>query len=314
MIDCIIDTDPGIDDALAIIFALRSKLCNVKAITTVFGNSSVENTALNALKILDLIGIESVPVAKGCSEPIIKYLKFPKYNYTDNNLNPHGSNGLADVELPRGKLQLKASHAIDLLINTILENPNRITLVSIAPLTNLAMAFLKSPEIIPILKDIIIMGGAIEVPGNITPFAEFNIWADAEAAKIVFSKAASKITLVPLDVTTKIILTEIEWFDQPDGYHQFLYQTIRHYQKFHERINRLSGCYLHDPFAIGIAMDRTLAKINELAVDIEITALKEYGRTYKVSENSAITKMKICLDVAPKSIKRFRESFLTLLI
>lgn len=303
MIECIIDCDPGIDDALALIFASKIKNLNIQAITTVFGNSSIENTSINALKILELINCK-VPVAVGCGRPIIKDLRFSKYK--DKSLSPHGSNGLADVRLPQPKLKFEKIHAIDLMNKTILENPKRVTLIFLGPLTNLALLILKNPRIIDSIKEVIIMGGAVNLMGNVTKYSEFNIWADAEAAKIAINNVANKIILVPLDVTTNIIFKNDEILDKKGEYYQFIYKIIKYYSNFHLKFRGFYGSTLHDPFAVGVALDRSFAQIESLPLEVEIENREKYG---KININKAKNKIKTCIKVSKEKSDQFLEYF-----
>ncbi|MHA1269577.1 MAG: nucleoside hydrolase [Candidatus Helarchaeota archaeon] len=315
MLKCIIDCDPGIDDALALIFASKLKNIEIMAITTTYGNNSVENTSSNALKIIELIKMTNIPVAKGFSSPIIKDFRMPKFNYSDPKSNPHGPTGLGNANLGTPNTKLSNLHAIDLISQIILEYPNKISLISLGPLTNIAILFLKYPNIIDYIKELTIMGGAINIGGNITPYSEFNIWSDAEAAKIVFNYGKSKIILVPLDVTRQIIFSDIEIFNKNDKYHQFLYDILKFYNKFHEPILGFSGSFLHDPFAIGVASDHTLCKIHKTSLDVEIENLDEYGRTFipfeKKNEN---TELNVCTAIDADQIKKFLKLFSTRLL
>ncbi|MHA1229025.1 MAG: nucleoside hydrolase [Candidatus Helarchaeota archaeon] len=312
---CIIDCDPGIDDILAIILANKLPNFNIKAITTVYGNSSVINTSKNAIITLELIDAPEIPVARGCIEPIIRNLRFPKFDFTDETINPHGIDGKANLDIKEPTRKLSRFHAIDLIINIIRSNPNKITIISLGPLTNIALAFLKDPEIIKLIREIIIMGGAIEEKGNVTPFSEFNINSDAEAAKIVFNKANRKITLVPLDVTRKIIFDKFELFRKNDPYHQFIFNLLEYYSKFHNKIYGFKGCFLHDPFTIGIAYDRSFAKTKKLSLDVEIENKIKYGMIKLNSNlNSELNKICVCIDISKQQKDRFLELFVNSLL
>lgn len=308
MIECIIDCDPGIDDALALILASKLKSLEIKAITTVFGNSSLKNTSTNVLKILEIIKKTNIPVAKGCNGPIIKNLRISKKNI-NNSLTPHGFNGLADISLPAPTIKFVNVDAIDLLIKIILENPERITLIFIGPLTNLAVAILKKPQIIDEIKEVIIMGGAVNVPGNVTKYSEFNIWADPEAAKIVFHHLNNKIILVPLDVTTKIIFKDNEIFNKNGEYYQFIYKILEYYSNFHLEVRGFFGSTLHDPFAVGVASNRSLSKIEKLPLDVEIENKKQYGRTYLELEKFRAKCIDTCTSVSESQKLRFLDLF-----
>lgn len=182
----ILDTDPGIDDALA------SPEIQLEAITTVSGNVSVDLTTRNALALLELTGRTAIPVARGSARPLVRLPVLADY--------VHGDNGLGGVELPAPRLQPVTQHAVDVIIEKVMEAPGEVTLVALGPLTNIALALRCKPDIVQRVREVVIMGGALRVPGNVTPAAEFNIFVDPHAAHMVFH-AGWPIRLVSLDVT-----------------------------------------------------------------------------------------------------------------
>ena len=169
MFRMILDTDPGIDDALALFLALASPEVQLEAITTVGGNVNVNHTTHNALALLELAGRTDIPVARGCNQPIVR-----QPVYADN---VHGDNGLGGLQLPVTQLQPVAAHAVDVIIEKIMGSPGEITLVPIGPLTNIALALRREPRIVQSVREVVIMGGALRVPGNTTPSAEFKMYA-----------------------------------------------------------------------------------------------------------------------------------------
>src|SRR5581483_6968516 len=173
----ILDTDPGIDDALALFLALASPEVQLEAITTVNGNVNVDLTTHNALALLTLAGRTDIPVARGCAYPLLTQPVFAAH--------VHGDNGVGGVELPTPAIQPVAQHAVDLIIERVLDAPDLITLVAIGPLTNIALALRREPAIVQKVREIVIMGGALRVPGNVTSAAEFNIYVDPHAAHAV---------------------------------------------------------------------------------------------------------------------------------
>lgn len=187
----IIDTDPGQDDALAIMLAVKSEMFDIKAITTVAGNSGIENTTRNARYILKLLGREDIPLYSGENKPLKRELV---------TANVHGESGLAGID-PKNEPRL-TGNAVEKIIELVNENPG-IIIVSLGPLTNLAKAILGAPEIVDKIGQFLIMGGAITVPGNKSRVAEFNMYVDPEAAEIVFNSSVKK-TIVPLDVCNVI--------------------------------------------------------------------------------------------------------------
>src|SRR5919109_4299505 len=192
------DTDPGIDDACAILLALASPELSVEGLSIVHGNCSLEQGTINALSVLELASAEHIPVARGCELPLVQpSLLAPE---------THGETGLGYARLPAPRTKPIAVHGVDFLIEKILASPGEITLVAIGPLTNLALAIRQEPRIVQALKEIIIMGGALRYEGNTTALAEFNTYVDPHAAHIVYHAGIPTI-LVPLDVTYQCILT-----------------------------------------------------------------------------------------------------------
>lgn len=190
----IIDSDPGVDDAVAIFLALASPEIELVGITTVAGNVSLNKVYNNAKRLLSLVERPDIPVVKGCSHPIMAR--------RSNHTEVHGEDGLAGIALPEPNYPDYSGHAIDFIIDTVMSNPGEITLCPIAPLTNIAMAMIKEPRLTDNIKDIVLMGGAVFTQGNITPAAEFNFYVDPHAAHIVFD-SARHITMLGLDVTMK---------------------------------------------------------------------------------------------------------------
>ena len=198
MIKLIYDGDPGIDDALAILYALNSPKTILQGITTVAGNVTIDKTTKNALNLLEMAERSEIPVAKGAAKPLLRELRQAE--------EFHGPDGLGNTNLPEPKLKPEPIHAMDQIISSIMANKGDIALVAAGPLTNLAMAVLKEPNIRFHVRKVIIMGGAIRAPGNVTMASEFNIYTDPEAAKIVFNSGLP-IILVSLD---EELMTESE--------------------------------------------------------------------------------------------------------
>jgi inosine-uridine nucleoside N-ribohydrolase len=283
----IYDGDPGIDDALAILLALKSPRVKLEAVTTVGGNVTVELATQNALKIRDLVGDQNFRVAKGFERPRIM-----------TATHFHGEDGLGNTGLPPPKGKAESMNAVELIISEIMKKQWDITLVTGGPLTNLAKVVEEEPRIKEYVREVIIMGGAIRVPGNVTPTAEFNIYTDPEAAKKVF-KSKLPITLVSLDVTTKTILrpnklAEIERANTPLT--SFIGRMVKYYMKAHRSFENIDGCYLHDPLAIGIAIDKSLVNVERVYVDVE-------------TQEGAITRGMTLADLRPKSMCRPNLSY-----
>ncbi len=193
----LIDTDPGIDDAMAILLALASPEVQVEGLTVVFGNSGDVNLlARNALAILELVGRGDIPVAVGSSHPLVRA-------YHGRGSIVHGDNGLGNVELPPPTTLPVAQNAAHFIIDTCLANPGEITLVTLGPLTNIALALRIRPDLPRFVRRLVMMGGAISAPGNVSPVAEANVHNDPEAARLVFN-AGWEITMAGLDVTMQV--------------------------------------------------------------------------------------------------------------
>jgi purine nucleosidase len=302
----LLDCDPGIDDAMALIFALKSSRVKLEGISTIGGNSSINLTTQNALKILEIAGHPEIPVARGIEKPLLKVLE-----YTGE---VHGKDGLGDANLPSPRIKEISLHAVDFIINTIMDNPGEITLVPVGPLTNVAVAFLKEPRLKEKVKEVVIMGGAVTVPGNVTSEAEFNIFADPEAAKIVFH-SGMPITLVGLDVTMKTLLTpqylsEIEKINTPLV--RFLGKIVKHYMRFYKEVMGVQGCGMHDPLAIAVAIDKSLVKTRKLYVTVETKGEFTTGKTVADLRNlikSKAPNLDVCIEVdSKKFLSLFKEA------
>ncbi len=272
----IIDTDPGVDDALAILLALLSPELKVEAITTVNGNVSLEQATKNAALLLDLLDPKPRPIlARGAAGPLKKRAFRAQPIHGSNGLgdlhhlrNPDGSRKYSDPELPH-----LFPHATDIIFDLLTRYPGELSLIALGPLTNVAKALVADEKRVKGLREVVIMGGAIRVPGNVTPASEFNIFVDPHAAHRVF-KSGLPITLVPLDVTQKVCLEsrEIENLAQamatPLG--MFLSDCTSKAVEHMERVRGLAGIYLHDPLAVGVAMNPSFVETIPLHVDVEI--------------------------------------------
>jgi len=281
----IIDTDPGVDDALAILLALLSPELKVEAITTVNGNVSVEQATKNAAMLLDLLDRKPRPIlARGAAQPLKKRGFQAQSVHGSNGLgdldrlkNPDGSRKYSDPELPQHTLD-----ATEVALDLLKRYPDELSLIALGPLTNLAKTLIADEKRVKRLREVIVMGGAIRVPGNITPAAEFNIFVDPHAAHRVF-KSGLPITLVPLDVTQKVCLEskEMENLAQamvaPLG--MFLSDCTSKAMEHMEQVKGVAGIYLHDPLAVGVAIHPSFVKTTPLHVDVEIRSGITQGMT-----------------------------------
>ena len=267
------DTDPGIDDACAILLALASPELSLEGLSIVHGNCSLERATLNALSVLELASASHIPVAKGCELPLVQpSLLAPE---------THGDSGLGYAKLPEPRAKPTRQHGTDFLIEKILASPGEITLVAIGPLTNVALAIRQEPRIIGAVKELIIMGGAIRYEGNTTALAEFNTYVDPHAAHIVYH-AGIPITLVPLDVTYQCILTpddvkRLQKINSPIT--EFIVDATRFYMEFHDEFQKIEGCVINDPLALALTFAPELCTYQELPVDVDLSGGISMGKT-----------------------------------
>jgi purine nucleosidase/pyrimidine-specific ribonucleoside hydrolase len=281
----IIDTDPGVDDALALILALRSPEIRVEAITTVSGNVPVDQATKNAIRVLDLLRPEPRPiVGKGASRPLKKSPITAQSVHGADGLgelgrftNPDGSPLYPEVELPED-----LPNAFEVILDLVGRQPGEMTLIALGPLTNVALALQAEPARMRRLRELVIMGGAIRVPGNVTPAAEFNIHADPHAAANVLASGLS-ITLVPLDVTRQVRLPRqevrglAERVDDPVV--RFVHHATTKAMVFYEQREGVASMALHDPLAVGVAVDPSLVRAVPLMVDVETEGRLTDGMT-----------------------------------
>jgi inosine-uridine nucleoside N-ribohydrolase len=269
----ILDTDPGIDDALSLFLALASPEVQLEAITTVSGNVHVDLTTRNALALLELAGRTDIPLARGCERPIARQPVVADY--------VHGQNGLGGIELPEPQLQPVSQHAVDLLIEKVLAAPGEITLVPVGPLTNIAMALRKEPRIANSVREVVIMGGALRVPGNVTPEAEFNIFADPHAAHMVFH-AGWPMRLVTLDVTNKTLLRREQvqvLASSGSPITRLIQQMVDNFLHTFGQPRGITAFQMHDPLCLAAAFQPELITWEPAYVDVELTGNLTFGET-----------------------------------
>lgn len=269
----IIDTDPGIDDAMAIFYALESPELEVIGLTTVFGNTYVDRCTQNALSLLEIAGRTDIPVAAGAERPLTMPFERPAHFV-------HGSDGQGDVNLPPPTTQAISIHAAQFLIEQISAAPRQITLVPIGPLTNIALAYLLKPSIAEQVQEIVLMGGNAFVPGNASPSGEANIWNDPEAADVVFGMPCP-ITMVGLDVTEKVYMSP-QVLDSigtiPNVRAQHLAKILPFYRAFHDSVHGSSGIHVHDSTAITYLLRPELFKTVQHPLRVETSGIGR-GRT-----------------------------------
>jgi inosine-uridine nucleoside N-ribohydrolase len=298
------DMDPGIDDALALILALKSPEVQVLGITTVAGNAPVEMTSANARRVLEYLNAENIPVAMGASHPLDRPL--------EDALSYHGSDGLGNCGLPSPLTPLHPAKAWDFLARLVWDAPGEVTLVATGPLTNVAYAFELHPELPELLDRLVLMGGAYGLTpygkGNRTPYAEFNIWQDPEAAHIVFNSGAD-IFAVGLDVTMDPAaclnsqhLEQIKTGHTPAAH--LVAQLVEYEVKYH------GCCRMHDPLALATLLDASLLDFK--LAKIEIVEGNDWDRGVTrilPSDNSQLIHVASAVD-GPRFLKLFLSRIL----
>lgn len=305
----ILDADTGIDDALAILYALGSNECELIGITSIYGNVSVDTSVENSLSILDLVEHQNIPVYKGSEAK----LGSDTYERREITKKIHGHDGIGDVHIPKSTRSAESKNAVDFLIEACEEHGSELTIVATSPLTNLAKAFTKAPESIKKVGKIVIMGGALTVTGNVTPYAEANIIEDPNAAKTIF-ESGLPIVMVGLDVTmrTLITLNETKALRKLNTKNSELIADMIdfYFRSYEDFLSGVYGCPLHDPLAVGIALHPELA--STLAIDLTVeTSGASKGRTIglmdKLNEGSPSTEVCVQVDES-KFIELFMES------
>lgn len=270
----IIDTDPGQDDAVAILLALASPELEVLGVTAVAGNVPLPLTAKNARIVCELAGRPDMKVFAGCDAPITRKLVTAEH--------VHGKTGLDGPQLPDPKMPIQEAHAVNFIIETVRAAPTgTVTLCPLGPLTNIATAFRTAPDIIEKIDEIVLMGGAYFQVGNITPAAEFNIYVDPEAAEIVF-QSGCKITVMPLDITHKALTTRprVEAFrNMGTDCGKMVAEWTDFFERFDKEKYGSEGAPLHDPCVIAYLLQPDLFSGRHINVEIETTSELTLGMT-----------------------------------
>ncbi len=275
MTKVIFDTDPGVDDALALLLALRSPEIELIGITTVAGNAPIELTTANALRLLEALDVNDMPVARGADRPLVRTLT--------PALHIHGADGMGETSLPQpSRLSTIDATAVEFITSTVRAHPpGDIVLAAVGPLTNVAAAFLAAPDLAGRLENVVIMGGAFALTpyghGNVTSVSEFNVWADPEAADIVF-RSGARVTAVGLDVTTSpgsILTPEL---------HAPLTQTSDPAGRLAAEVTRFGlarrdRVQLHDPLTIATIAQPGLIETIDLPVEVVLSEGSTRGQT-----------------------------------
>ena len=300
----ILDVDTGIDDALAIGYAVRSSDVELLGLTTCFGNVFLEKATRNTLYVLELLEAD-VPVVPGADRT------FSGQDKETETTAIHGEDGLGNTQPPEMNVQQKAlaKHASEFIVEQVTLYPNEVTLIFVGPLTNLALSLKRDPGIVDLVDRVVIMGGAVTVPGNVTPVAEANIYADPEAAQYVF-ESGLPITLVGLDVTMRTLLSQEEvqqWREKDTRLSRFFADMTDFYIGAYKKFNPgIKGCALHDPLAVGVVIDPTFVETKPMAIRVDLEG-EATGRTVPDETTGSQPNVDVCLHV---EADRFLEHFL----
>ena len=296
----LVDCDTGIDDSLALLYAVASPECELVAVTCTAGNVDARQVAENTRAVLELAGRSGVEVAIGRETPLARALV--------TTPETHGSRGIGYAELPPATMPLSARYGPDLIVQEARRRPGELTLVTLGPLTNVALAVLREPELPRLLRRLVIMGGSYRSPGNTAPTTEWNVNVAPESAKIVFEAFgprqvdagtsladAARPTALGLDVTERARMLPEHLAalaaragcaadgTRPDGtvnpIVRYLADAMRFYMEFHSRYDGFYGAFIHDPLALATALDPTLVRTEPLTVDVELGGRLTTGET-----------------------------------
>jgi inosine-uridine nucleoside N-ribohydrolase len=258
----LIDTDPGVDDALAVIYAFASDDLEVVGLTTIFGNVETKLATRNALRLLDIVG-KDVPVAEGAIKPLYSK-KLPTPDFV------HGKDGFGEINLAESKRMPIEETAAEFIVRTVMDNPGEITLVVLGPMTNIALALALEPELPANVKGVVAMGGVLHVMGNVSPVASANILGDAHAADIVLGTDWN-VVLVPADTTRQVRVTD-EWLERVSenggAPGKFIHDISRFYRDFYRSGGVVNGFYNHDPTAVAYVVNPDLFVTEERAIRV----------------------------------------------
>jgi inosine-uridine nucleoside N-ribohydrolase len=263
----LLDCDPGHDDAIALLLALASPELELLGVTTVAGNQTLEKTTANAIRVLEFAGRADIPIAAGADRPLVRDRFVAAY--------VHGETGMDGPDLPLPQGAPIARHAVDFLADKIRESEGAVTLVPTGPLTNVALMLALHPDARP--ERIVLMGGAV-AEGNVTPAAEFNIWADPEAAARVFASGID-ITMIGLDVTHKALFTTAHIGRLAGRVGEMVTELLRFYDKFHREVYGFDGSPIHDAVAVAHVINSEFVETQHRNVEIDVESELCRGRT-----------------------------------
>jgi purine nucleosidase len=263
----LLDCDPGHDDAIALLLALASPEVELLGVTTVAGNQTLAKTTANAIRVLEFVGRDDVPVAAGADRPLVREQVVAS--------NVHGETGLDGPDLPPPRASPLGQHAVDFLADKIREHDGAVTLVPTGPLTNVALLLALHPGATP--ERIVLMGGAI-AEGNVTPAAEFNIWCDPEAAARVFA-SGSEVTMIGLDITHRALFTPAHVARLEGRVGGMVSALMRFYGEFHRTVYNFDGSPIHDAVAVAHVLRPDLVRTEHLNTEIDVESELCRGRT-----------------------------------
>lgn len=310
----ILDLDTGVDDALALAYALADPQVDLIGVVASYGNNTVEQTARNSQQLLGLLGHPEVPVYRGAAHSSTS----DHFTVMDVSKEIHGQNGIGNVTLPQAQSPLAPQSGVQFMIDAAHQYQDQLVVVPTGPLTNLAAAIQQDPEIRSLIGNVTIMGGALTVEGNVSPVAEANINQDAEAANLVFTSGLP-LTMVGLDVTLRTLLTKQEtaqWraFNTKAG--QVYADLTDYYIDAYDRLGiDHHGCAIHDPLAVGVAIDPSFVDTLALPMKV-ITGQSNYARTIgdksRLADHDHLVKAAIQVD-RPRFVAAFMDHLATIL-
>lgn len=309
----ILDVDTGIDDAMAIAYAVADPKIELIGVLSSFGNIEADRASRNALNVLDLFNATEVPVFIGNDNPLDH-----QYQRIDINAQIHGENGIGDVELEASERDISEQNGVDFMVEAADRYGKDLTIVATGPMTNIASAIKKDKDAMKKVGNITIMGGALTVPGNVTPVAEANIEQDPVAANEMFTSDID-ITMVGLDVTLRTLLTKKEtqqWRDTHTEAGEKMADIVDFYIDVYDDIYpELGGCSLHDPLAVGVAIDPSFVQTIDMNIMVTTEHDAYYARTIgdKARLNDPHTNVKVAVNVdKERYLKVFMKLFLDL--
>lgn len=292
----ILDLDTGVDDAMALAYAAGTDEVELIGVVGTYGNVYTPQGVQNVLNILDMVGQENIPVFEGEPHAIGK----DDFERLEISAKIHGQNGIGEIELPTAKRVKEDKSGIDFIIDSVKEYGKELIIVATGPMTNLATALKKYPQMANEVGQVVIMGGALTVPGNVSPFAEANISQDPEAAKLLF-ESETPVIMVGLDVTMRSVLTlenTKKWRAASKTGEKYA-DIVDYYIHIHDEIAPvLKGCPLHDPSAVSAALHPEFFEMLPLAMTVE-TEGPSVGRTIGITNKLQVEKpnVRVCINV-----------------